>query len=126
MERKHRRMIEMARTFLLDAYIPRQFWVDAAYAATSIINRLPIPLLDGHSPYQKFFTKFQITPFYGCLGVNVFQPFYLHIISWNLSLNNVFSLGMPPIIRGIDVSILLQAAFILVDMFCFMRMFSFT
>jgi len=47
----------MVCTFLLDAHLPGQFWVDAAYTTTFIINRPPTHLLDGNSPYEKLFHK---------------------------------------------------------------------
>lgn len=45
-ERKHRHIIEMTRTLLIDANMPGHFWVDAAYHACYTINRLPTPTLD--------------------------------------------------------------------------------
>jgi len=47
----------MVRTFLLDAHLLGQFWIDVASAATFISNHLPTPLSDGHSPYKKLFHK---------------------------------------------------------------------
>ncbi|CAH9137975.1 unnamed protein product [Cuscuta epithymum] len=54
-ERKHRHLIELARTMLITANLPAQFWVDAVLTATFIINRLPSPTLHGVSPYEKLF-----------------------------------------------------------------------
>ena len=66
-QRKHRYIIGMTCTLLLVAQFHGQFWVDAAYAAPFIINWLPAPLLDGHSPYEKLFHK---TP--NCTFLRVF------------------------------------------------------
>ncbi|CAH9140808.1 unnamed protein product [Cuscuta epithymum] len=65
-ERKHRHLLELIRTMLIDAHLPSSFWVDALYTATYIINRLPTPLLRGLSPYQKIFQK---SPDYSFLRV---------------------------------------------------------
>lgn len=56
-ERKHRHIIEMARTYLIDANLPAQHWVDASYTAVYTINRLPTPVLQGLSPFEKLFGK---------------------------------------------------------------------
>ena len=51
-ERKHRHILEMTRSFLIEASMPSQYWLDAAYAAVFTINRLPTPLLQNKSPYE--------------------------------------------------------------------------
>ena len=66
----------MARTFLLDAHLPGQFWVDVAYAATFIINRLPTSLLDGHSPFEKLFHKILNYSFLRVFGCECFPTLF--------------------------------------------------
>ncbi|CAH9105365.1 unnamed protein product, partial [Cuscuta europaea] len=39
-ERKHRHLLELARTMLITARLPATFWVDAVLTATFIINRI--------------------------------------------------------------------------------------
>ena len=66
---KHRHIIETARTFLIDAKFPAQFWVDAAYDACIAINRLLTHVLDGFSPIEKLFHKtldYSFLKLFGC------------------------------------------------------------
>ena len=73
-KRKHHHIVDMARTFLLDANLHGQFQVDETYAAT-IINRLPMALLDSYCPFAKLFHE---VPDYCCLhelSVNVLPHF---------------------------------------------------
>ncbi|CAH9051136.1 unnamed protein product [Cuscuta europaea] len=56
-ERKHRHLLELTRTMLLEASVPSHYWVDAIFTAAYIINRLPSPTLNGLTPYQKLFNR---------------------------------------------------------------------
>ena len=38
---------------LIESLLPGHFWVDAAYTATYVINRLPTPFFQGLSPFEK-------------------------------------------------------------------------
>lgn len=54
---------------LIQANLPLHFWVDAVYTATYIINRLPTPLLQGLSPFEKLFSKppdYTLLRVFGC------------------------------------------------------------
>lgn len=42
---------------LSHANSPTMFWVDAMYTATYLINRLPTPILESHSPYYCLLNK---------------------------------------------------------------------
>lgn len=56
-ERKHRHLLELTRTMLLEASVPNTFWVDALFTTAYIINRLPSPILNVLSPYQRLFQR---------------------------------------------------------------------
>ncbi|CAH9114096.1 unnamed protein product [Cuscuta europaea] len=56
-ERKHRHLLELARTMLIAASLSANFWVDAVLTATFIINRIPSPTLHGLSPFEKLFNR---------------------------------------------------------------------
>ena len=58
----------MARTFILEASLLGQFWVDDAYAATYVVNRLSTPVLDNKSPFERLFQKPPNYPFLRVLG----------------------------------------------------------
>ncbi|CAH9142791.1 unnamed protein product, partial [Cuscuta epithymum] len=68
-ERKHKHLLELTRTMLLEAKMPANFWVDAVFTATYIINRLPTPNLNGLSPFEKLFhhsPDFSFMRVFGC------------------------------------------------------------
>jgi len=71
-EQKHRYIIEMTRTILLDANLPSQLWVHATYTTIYIINRLPTPLLDNHSLFEKLLHKEYGYSFLSVLGCKCF------------------------------------------------------
>ena len=56
-ERKHRHLLEMTRSFLIDASLLASFWLDALYAEVFTIGRFSTPLLHEKSPYETLFVK---------------------------------------------------------------------
>jgi len=56
-ECKHRHIVEMARTMLIDAIMPDAYWHDAILTMAYVINRLPTSVLNGFSPYLELFSK---------------------------------------------------------------------
>ena len=56
-ERKHRHIVDIGLTLLAQAHLPLKFWWNAFQTAVYIINRLPTPVLNNISPYQKLFHK---------------------------------------------------------------------
>ncbi|KAI0527296.1 hypothetical protein KFK09_002895 [Dendrobium nobile] len=56
-ERKHRHILEMARTMLQTASIPHHFWHEEVTTAVYLINRLPSPTINRKSPIQLMFNK---------------------------------------------------------------------
>ena len=60
-ERKHRHIADMARTLLVTSHAPLNLWVEAAFTAVYLINRLPTPLLQWSSPFSRLFGR---TPTY--------------------------------------------------------------
>ncbi|PKU63401.1 Retrovirus-related Pol polyprotein from transposon TNT 1-94 [Dendrobium catenatum] len=51
-ERKHRHIIETTRTLLNTASVPYMYWPDAALTAAYLINRLPSPNTNQHTPFE--------------------------------------------------------------------------
>ncbi|PKU79088.1 Retrovirus-related Pol polyprotein from transposon TNT 1-94 [Dendrobium catenatum] len=51
-ERKHRHLLEITRTLLLEATLPYTFWADALLTANYLINRLPSKALHLQIPFQ--------------------------------------------------------------------------
>ncbi|CAH9077265.1 unnamed protein product [Cuscuta europaea] len=74
-ERKHRHLLELARTLLQEAKLPPTFWVDALYTATYIINRLPTSILRGLSSFEILFQKSPDYNFFRVFGCACFPNF---------------------------------------------------
>ncbi|KAL2229041.1 UNVERIFIED_CONTAM: Retrovirus-related Pol polyprotein from transposon RE1 [Sesamum indicum] len=51
-ERKHRTLLEIARSIMFQASFPRHFWGDAVLAATYLVNRFPSSVLAWKTPYE--------------------------------------------------------------------------
>lgn len=51
-ECKNRHILEVARTLLIGASVPKQFWADAVIHAIYLMNRMPSRTLDFHTPLE--------------------------------------------------------------------------
>ena len=71
-ERRHRNILEMARSLKLQAGLPSKFWGDCVLAATHITNRLPTQTLHNKSPFEVLYLSkpdyYQLKVF-GCFAV---------------------------------------------------------
>ena len=88
-ERKHRHIVEMGLTLLAQASMPLRFWWDAFVSAVYIINRLPTPVLDHLSPWEKSFQRkpnyFSLKSF-GCACFPCFRPYQTHKFQFHSTL----------------------------------------
>ncbi|GKD42492.1 retrovirus-related pol polyprotein from transposon TNT 1-94, partial [Tanacetum coccineum] len=73
-ERKHRHLVETARSFLLSADVPSIFWGEAVLTATYVINRIPTAHNSGLSPFEKLYGT---SPDYSSLRVFGYTCFVL-------------------------------------------------
>ena len=51
-ERKHHHILDVVRTILISASLPKHFWGEAALTAVYTINRIPSPSMHNKSPFE--------------------------------------------------------------------------
>ncbi|WZZ50850.1 hypothetical protein YC2023_050957 [Brassica napus] len=51
-ERKNRHLMEVARSMMFQANVPKRFWSDAVATACYLINRIPTKVLKGQAPFE--------------------------------------------------------------------------
>ncbi|KAL0320005.1 UNVERIFIED_CONTAM: Copia protein [Sesamum radiatum] len=51
-ERRHKQLLELARSLIFQAHLPTTFWGEALLAATYLLNRLPSSVLSWKTPYE--------------------------------------------------------------------------
>ncbi|CAH9129000.1 unnamed protein product [Cuscuta epithymum] len=94
-ERKHRHILEMARTLRFHANLPIEFWGECVLTAGYLINRLPSPVIDNKSPYELLYNKIPIYSqlrVFGCLcyahepnnGGDKFGPRGVRCVFWDI------------------------------------------
>lgn len=54
-ERKHKHLLQIARSLMFHANLPLKFWTYSLLMATFIINRLPTPVFQWLTPFEKLF-----------------------------------------------------------------------
>jgi len=77
-ERRHRHIIETARTLLHEASLPPTLWSFACQYVVYLINRLPTSLLQNQSPFQMLFgtnPDYAHLKFFGCLCYPWLKPY---------------------------------------------------
>ena len=80
-ERKHRHIVETGLTLLAQAHMPLKFWWNAFHTATYLINRLPTPVLNNQSPFEKLFHKspdYTFMKVFGCSCYPYLRPYNHH------------------------------------------------
>lgn len=80
-ERKHRHIVETGLTLMSHASIPKTYWPYAFAVAVYLINRLPTPLLQLQSPFQKLFgmpPNYDKLRIFGCACYPWLRPYNQH------------------------------------------------
>ena len=69
-ERKNRHLMEVARSMMFQANVPKKYWSDAVATACYLINRTPTLILKGQSPFEvlnKHKPSLEHIRIFGCL-----------------------------------------------------------
>ncbi|KAK4406722.1 Retrovirus-related Pol polyprotein from transposon RE2 [Sesamum angolense] len=74
-ERKHRHLLDVARTIMTHMHVPKSYWGDAVLTACYLINRMPSTVLHGDTPYSCIFPD---QPLFG-IAPRVFGCYFLRI-----------------------------------------------
>ena len=80
-ERKHRHIVETGLSLLSHAHMPFRFWDDAFQIACYLINRLPTPVIQNKSPFEKLFhfvPNYLFLKTFGCACLPNLQPYNSH------------------------------------------------
>ena len=80
-ERKHRHVVETGLSLLSLAHMPLRFWDDAFQTACYLINRLPTPILQNKSPFEKLFNSvpnYLFLKTFGCACWSNLRPYNSH------------------------------------------------
>ncbi|CAA7032774.1 unnamed protein product [Microthlaspi erraticum] len=80
-ERKHHHVVEMGMTLMSTASVPKQYWPYAFAAAVYLINRLPFPVIELCSPFQKLFgvaPNYDKLRVFGCACYPWLKPYNRH------------------------------------------------
>lgn len=70
-ERKHRHILEVARSLRFQTGLPLRYWGECVMAAVYIINRLPTLVLVNKTPYECLFNEppdYNVMKIFGCLA----------------------------------------------------------
>jgi transposase InsO family protein len=76
-ERKHRHIIESARTILISSFVPSHFWSEAVSTAVYLINRQPSSKLSSKSPGEVLFgtpPRYDHLCVFGCICYVLLPP----------------------------------------------------
>lgn len=71
-ERKHRNIVETARSLLLSTSVPSVYWGEAVLTAVSLINTIPSSHISGFSPFEKLYGYAPDYSFFRVFGCTCF------------------------------------------------------
>ena len=70
--KKHRHIVETARSLLLSAFVPSEFWGEAILTIVTLINITPSSHISGISPFEKLYSCVPDYSFFRVFGYTYF------------------------------------------------------
>ena len=61
-ERKHRHILDVTRTIMLQMHVPKYLWSDVVFTTSYLINRIPSTPLGGEVPFRRFQPDAELFP----------------------------------------------------------------
>jgi hypothetical protein len=80
-EIKHRHLIDTTLALLAESHLPKKLWDEACLTSCYLINRLPTPLLQNKSLFEKLFNQIPDYKFLKVFGCACFRPYNSHKFS---------------------------------------------
>ena len=80
-KRKHRHLVETGLSLLAKTLIPQCYWDEAFTIACFLVNRLPSPVLNNISPFEKLFqvqSNYSFLRTFGCACWPYLRPYNAH------------------------------------------------
>ena len=122
-ERKHRHILEMARSLRFQSYLPLKFWGECVLTSVYLINRIPSKILKGKTPHEllyKTLPSLDHIRVFGCLAfaseVKKLDKFASRVVP-------AIFLGYSSLQKGYKLYGLYKKLSLLVEMLCFKNPF---
>ncbi|XP_075515883.1 uncharacterized protein LOC142550692 [Primulina tabacum] len=105
-ERKHRHLLNVARSLYFQLRVPIRFWGKCVLTTTFLINRTPSPWLKHKTPYELLYKStfdYSILKVFGCLGFDSTFPASRH--KFQPRIRTCVFLGYPLRVKALEVII---------------------
>lgn len=120
-ERKHRTLLNIARTMMFNMHVPKHFWGDAILTACYLVNRVLSVGLGNQCPFSLLYPDRPPSPrVFGCVAfVHVLDPSQDKLSPHLLGLVSMSFLGTPVLKKAIVLSwVLLYSKRLSLLLFC--------
>ena len=100
-ERKHRHLLDTARALRINANLPKELWGHCILAATYLINKMPMKVLNWKTPFESLHGEpptYDSLRVFGCLCyATITRP---HIDKFDPRSSRCIMIGYPPGQKG--------------------------